>query len=75
MGKWVKYNTNYFYLGGNSPTGQTGPMIFTFDGSNDDERMCLLGFVYIAPHLWVREPQKPNFWDVNRHFPAICAKY
>jgi len=62
----------------NSPTGQTVHHIFTLNGSNDaDSRkgVPFLAFVDIAPHFGYQIAQKPNFWGVNRHFPAKCIKY
>ena len=68
LGTWVKYNQNNFYLYhffGNSPTGQMRRRIFTRDDSNDaDSRkdVPFWGvFVYIAPHLGVKNPKKNNF--------------
>ena len=64
VGKWVKYNTNYFYLFipllGNSSTSQTGQWILTFDGSS--ARMCLLGFrPYWTPFMGSDNPKTPIF--------------
>jgi len=72
LGKWVKYNENFFYLFipffMNSPTGETRRRIFTLDGSNDaDSRkdVPFWGFVDIAPH----------FRGENRRFQAKRTKY
>jgi len=63
----------------NSPTGQTVHHIFTLNGSHDaDSRkdVPFLAFVDIAPHFGDQIAQKnPNFWGVNRHFPAKRVKY
>ena len=32
------------------------------------------GFVDMPPHLWCQIPQNPNFWFVNRRFPAKLVK-
>jgi len=70
LGKWVKYNENFFYLFIfylffiNSPTGQTRRRIFTLDGSNNaDPRKDVPfgGFVDIASHFGGEIPQKPQF--------------
>jgi len=66
--KWVKCNTNYFYLFythfGNSPTGQTGRWIFTFDGSTDaDSRKdVLLGFRLYCTLFRGSNSRKIPFW-------------
>jgi len=36
---------------------------------------AFLALVDIAAHLWDQIAQKPNFWGVNRHFPAKQANY
>jgi len=62
----------------NSPTGQTVHHIFTLNGSNDaDSRkgVPFLAFIDIAPHFGIKLPKNPNFWGVNRHFPAKRVKY
>ena len=80
LGKWLKYNQNYFYLCPffeNAPIGQTPRRIFTHDGSNDaDSRkdVPFLGIFHIAPHLGVKNPKNPQFWGVNRRFQAKLVK-
>jgi len=63
----------------NSPTGLTVDHIFTLNGSNDADsrkRVPFFAFVDIVPHFWDQIAQKPpNFWGVNRHFPAKRVKY
>jgi len=68
VGKWVKYNTScfiylYLFVFENSPTGQTGRWIFTFDGSNNadsrkDVRFRVLS-VYCTPFRRSNSP-KPH---------------
>jgi len=78
----VKYNPKCFlfippFLR-NTPTGQTARQIYTLNGSNDaDSRkdVPFLALVDIAAHLGDQIAQKPNFWGMNRHFPAKRAKY
>ena len=39
-------------------------------------RVCLLGVsLTLLPILWVKSPENPNFWGVNRRFQAKRAKY
>jgi len=62
----------------NSPTGQTADhAIFTLDGSINAHSCKGVPFWLwlIAPHLGDQLAQNPNFWVVNRRFPAKHAKY
>jgi len=88
LGKWVKYNENFFYLFiylfiykfFSWPHLQVRPA----DGfsrlmaqtTRICARMCLLGVsLTLLPILGVKYPKKPNFWGVNRRFQAKQAKY
>ena len=37
-------------------------------------RMCLFGFIYVAPNLWGQMPKTSNFGGVNKHFQAKLVK-
>jgi len=75
----VKYKPKCFFLFVPLiPTGQTARQNYTLNGSNDaDSRKDVHFFtlVDIAAHLGDQIAQKPQFWGVNRHFPAKRAKY
>jgi len=40
-----------------------------------DTRVCFLALIDIADHLGSQLWPNPNFWGMNRHFPAKRAKY
>jgi len=59
-------------------TGQTSQQIFTLVGSNDmhsRKDVPFGGVVNIVSHLKGQITPKPQFWGMNRHFQANCAKY
>jgi len=61
-----------------SPTGQTFHDIFTLNGSNDADSLKGVPFwlsLILQPILAIKLPQNPNFWGVNRDFPAKRVKY
>ena len=58
-------------------TGRTGGPILTIYASYDvflPKDVPFGGFVDMPPHLGVKSPPKPQFWGVNRRFPAKLLK-
>jgi len=75
LGEWLKYNLNYFYLYPFLGTQLQVRCVDRFSRmmaqtTRTHVRVCLMGFVDIAPHLGVKSPKNPNFGGVNSRFQA-----
>ena len=78
LGKWVKYNKNYFYLfiylylffsdSRIQVRPVDGFLRATAQKTWNHARMCLLGVWRCAPKFWGQNPQKTEILGVNRTF-------